>query len=193
MGCVKLIERRMTVEEYFELDEQSEIRHEYYDGEVYAMSGTTLNHNSIVGNVWSFFRSFFRHRGCRVFGESVKLKVSERYYLYPDVIVTCLPKDTSATYMVERPSILVEVSSRTTGARDRGVKLKQYKSIPSLQYYLLVSQREYSVELFSRLEGGDLWTYRSFESEEDVIRFDAFNYEISLKTIYEDIEFGCGE
>lgn len=193
MGYAQLIDRKMTVEEYFELEEQSEIRHEYYDGEVYAMSGTTLNHNSIVGNVWGVFKSFFRKRGCRVFGESVKLKVSDRYYLYPDVIVTCVPKDTSATYMVEQPSILVEVSSKTTGARDRGIKLKQYKTIPSLQYYLIVSQREYSVEVFSRVDGGDLWTYRSFESEEDVIRFDAFSFEISLKTIYDDIEFARSE
>jgi len=183
----------MTVEEYFELDEQSEIRHEYYDGEVYAMSGTTLNHNSIVGNVWAFFKSFFRKRGCRVFGESIKLKASDRYYLYPDVIVACEPKDTSGTYMIEYPSILVEVSSKSTGARDRGIKLKQYKTIPSLQYYLLVSQREYSVEVFSRVGGGDLWTHRSFESEEDVIRLDAFNFEISLKAIYEDIEFTTSE
>lgn len=189
MGYAQLIDRRMTVEEYFELEEQSEIRHEYYDGEVYAMSGTTLNHNSIVGNMWGVFKSFFQKRGCRVFGESVKLKVSDRYYLYPDVIVACVPKDTSAAYMVEQPSILVEVSSKTTGARDRGIKLKQYKTIPSLQYYLIVSQREYSVEVFSRIDGGDLWAYRSFESEEDVIRFDGFSFKISLKAIYEDIQF----
>lgn len=193
MGCEQLIQLRMTVEEYFELEEQSEIRHEYYDGEVYAMSGTTLNHNSIVGSVWGVFRSFFRQRGCRVFGESVKLTVSDKYYLYPDIIVTCAEKDTSATYMVEHPSILVEVSSKTTGARDRGVKLKQYKTIASLQYYLLVSQLEYSVELFSRLDGGHLWTYRSFESVEDIIRFDAFNFEMSLQAIYEDIEFADNE
>lgn len=193
MGYAQLIDRRMTVEEYFQLEEQSEIRHEYYDGEVYAMSGTTLNHNSIVGNIWSGFKSFFRRRGCRVFGESIKLKISDKYYLYPDVIVTCASKDTSADYMVEHPGILVEVSSKTTDAGDRGKKLKLYKAIPSLQYYLLVSQREFSVELFSRLEGGDLWTYRTFEHVEDVIRLDAFNFEITLEAIYEDIEFADNE
>lgn len=193
MGYVLLTERRMTVEEYFELEEQSELRHEFYDGEVYAMSGTTLNHNSIVGNLWSVFRSFFRQRGCRVFGESIKLKVSDRYYLYPDIIVTCVPKDTCAAYIIEQPIILVEVSSKSTDAKDRGVKLKQYKTIPSLQYYLLVSQREYSVELFSRVEATDLWTYRSFESVTDVIRFDTFNFEIALQAIYDDIDFATSE
>lgn len=193
MGYVLLTERRMTVEEYFELEEQSELRHEFYDGEVYAMSGTTLNHNSIVGNLWSVFRSFFRQRGCCVFGESIKLKVSDRYYLYPDIIVTCVPKDTCASYIIEQPIILVEVSSKSTDAKDRGVKLKQYKTIPSLQYYLLVSQREYSVELFSRVEATDLWTYRSFESVTDVIRFDTFNFEIALQAIYDDIDFATSE
>ncbi len=79
MGHAQLAELRMTVEEYFELEDQSEIRHEYYDGEVYAMSGTTLNHNSIVGNVWSVFKGFFERRRCRVFSESIKLKLSDRY------------------------------------------------------------------------------------------------------------------
>ncbi|MET7255958.1 Uma2 family endonuclease [Dyadobacter fermentans] len=183
----------MTVEEYFELEEQSEIRHEYYDGNIYAMAGTTLNHNRIVGKVRNLLGSHFLPRGCDVFSENIKVKVSDKYYPYPDVIVTCAPKDISGTYVVEHPSILVEVTSKHSEENDRTLKLKQYRTISSLQYYLLVSQREYSVEVFSRVDGGDLWTYRSFENEEDVIRFDAFNFEISLKTIYDDIEFARSE
>ncbi|MGX5858476.1 Uma2 family endonuclease [Dyadobacter jiangsuensis] len=193
MGYAQLIDRRMTVEEYFELEEQSEIRHEYYDGNIYAMAGTTLNHNRIVGKVRNLLGSHFLPRGCDVFSENIKVKVSDKYYPYPDVIVTCAPKDISGTYVVEHPSILVEVTSKHSEENDRTLKLKQYRTISSLQYYLLVSQREYSVEVFSRVDGGDLWTYRSFENEEDVIRFDAFNFEISLKTIYDDIEFARSE
>lgn len=183
----------MTVEEYFELEEQSEIRHEYYDGEVYAMSGTSFKHNDIVYNVWSALKLFFRGQGCRAFGECVKLKVSDICYLYPDVVVTCAAKDLSSTHIVEHPGVVVEIISKTSTRRDRGFKLKQCKTISSLQYYLIVSQFECKVELHSRLQASDLWTYRSFENEEDVIRFDAFNFEISLKTIYDDIEFACSE
>lgn len=193
MGCVKLIDRRMTVEDYFELERKSEIRYEYYDGEVYAMSGTTFNHNEIVDNVRSALKRFFRPQGCRIFAESVKLKVSDICYLYPDVVVTCAVKDISGTYIVEYPSIVVEVISKTSDARDRGFKLKQYKGMPSVQYYLLVSQIERKVEFFSGFEGSDLWTSRSLENLEDVVRFEAFNFEMSLKVIYENIDFAAGE
>ncbi|MCF0071345.1 Uma2 family endonuclease [Dyadobacter sp. CY261] len=179
----------MTVEEYFELEKESEIRHEYYNGEIYAMAGTTLNHNDIVDNVRSFLKGFFQPRGCRVFAESVKVKASNIYYPYPDVIVTCAPVDISGTYVVKHPTILVEVISKSSESRDRGFKLKHYRAIPSLQYYLLVSQLEYSVDMYSRLEGNDLWGYQSFEGINDAVRFDAFNFEMSLKAIYENIEF----
>jgi Uma2 family endonuclease len=193
MGYAQLIDRKMTVEEYFELEEQSEIRHEYYDGEIYAMSGTTFNHNDIVYNVWSTLKLFFRRQGCRTFGECVKLKVSDICYLYPDVVVTCAARDLSGTHIVEYPGIVVEVISKTSTKRDRGFKLKQYKTISSLQYYLLVSQFECKVEVYTRIEGSDLWTCRSFEKEEDIIRFDAFNFEISLQAIYEDVKFAAEE
>ena len=189
MGCEQLIDRRMTVEEYFELENESEIRHEYFDGEVYAMSGTTFNHNDIVDNIRSALKRFFRPQGCRAFAESVKLKVSDICYLYPDVVVTCAAKDISGTHIVEHPIVLVEVISRTSNVRDRGFKLKQYKTIPSLQYYLLVSQVGHWVELHSRLEGSDLWTCRSFENVEDIVRLDAFDFEIGLQSIYENIKF----
>lgn len=189
MGYAQLIDRRMTVEEYFELEEQSEIRHEYYDGEVYAMAGTTLNHNRIVGKVRNLLGHHFLPCGCDVFSENVKVKVSDHYYPYPDVIVTCASKDISGTYVVEHPSILVEVVSKNSEAKDRGLKLQQYRTIPSLRYYLLVSQFECSVDLYSRREGSDLWTYCGFEHAEDVICFEAFNFEMSLKAIYENITF----
>ncbi|WP_353717351.1 Uma2 family endonuclease [Dyadobacter sp. 676] len=149
MGQLQLVEQGMTVEEYFESEKASEIRHEYNNGEIYAMAGTTLNHNNIVGNVWAAFKGILRSRGLRVFFENIKLKVSDSCYLYPDVIVTCALKDVSGTYVVEHSSILVEVTSKNSDVKDRGFKLKQYKTIPSLQYYMLVSQLECSVELYS--------------------------------------------
>ena len=189
MGRVKLIERRMTVEEYFELDEQSDIRYEYYDGEVYAMSGTTFNHNDIVDNVRSALKRFFRPQGCRTFAESVKLKVSDICYLYPDVVVACAAKDLSGTHIVENPSIVVEVISKSSTKRDRGFKLKQYKTISSLQYYLIVSQVEHKAELYSRLNGSDLWNCHSFGNLDDVIRLGEFNFKINFGAIYENIRF----
>lgn len=189
MGCEQLIQLRMTVEEYFELEKKSEIRHEYYNGEVFAMAGSTLNHNRIVGKVRNLLSTQFLPRGCDVFSENVKVKVSDQYYPYPDVVVTCAPADISGTYVVQHPTILVEVVSKHSEWRDRWFKLKQYKTIPSLKYYLLVSQLEYDVQVYSQPEQNGLWTWRSFDNAEDIIRFDAFDFEISLKAIYENITF----
>lgn len=189
MGCIQLSEAIMTVEEYFELEKQSEIRHEYYNGNIYAMAGTTLNHNRIVGKVRTLLSNHFLPRGCDVFSENVKVKVSDNYYPYPDVIVTCAPKDISGTYVVERPSILVEVTSKHSEENDRTLKLKLYKTIPSLQYYLLISQIEPSIDLYARVEGDNLWTWRSFENLRDVIRLEAFDFETRLEAFYENIIF----
>jgi Uma2 family endonuclease len=189
MGHAQVIEHRMTVEEYFEIEKRSEIRHEYYNGEIYAMAGTTLNHNRIVGRMRSLLSSRFLPHGCDVFSENVKVRVSDNYYPYPDIIVTCAPSDISGTYVVKHPSILVEVLSKTSATCDRVFKLRQYKSISSLRYYLLVSQNEYNVELYSRLDGKDLWTYQTFNNVNDVIQLEGFNFDIALKSIYENIEF----
>ncbi|SDG97839.1 Endonuclease, Uma2 family (restriction endonuclease fold) [Dyadobacter soli] len=179
----------MTVEEYFELEEQSEIRHEYFNGEMYAMADDSLNHNEIVSNIRAAFSSFFRPRGCRAFAETIKLKASDIYYAYPDVMVTCAPSDVSGTYIVEHPSILVGVVSKTSEHIDRVFKLKEYKRIASLKYYLLVAQNDYGVELYSRLEQTDLWTYHTFHNPTDNVRLDAFDFQMSLDAIYENIEF----
>lgn len=189
MGHAQIAEQKYTVEEYLEMEEKSEIRHEFYDGEVFAMAGTTLNHNDIVDNVRSILKDFFRPKGCRIFAENVKVKVSDIYYPYPDVIVTCSASDISGTYIIKHPSILVEVLSKSSATYDRGFKLRRYKSISSLQYYLLVSQNEFYVELFARSGDADIWLYQTFENAEDVIRLDTFNFEIKLQSIYENIEF----
>ncbi|MBO9617284.1 MAG: Uma2 family endonuclease [Dyadobacter sp.] len=189
MGHAQLVEQKMTVEEYFELEKRSEIRHEYYNGEVYAMAGTTLNHNRIVGKVRNLLGSHFLSKRCDVFSENVKVEVSSVYYPYPDVVVTCAPSDISGTYIIRHPTVLVEVMSKTSEHCDSIFKLKQYKIIPSLQYYLLVSQYDYNVSLYSRLERTDLWTYHTFSNSEDVVRLEAFDFEMSLQSIYENIEF----
>jgi Uma2 family endonuclease len=103
MGHAQVSEQKYTVEEYFEMEEKSEIRHEYYDGEIFAMAGTTMNHNDIVDNVRSVMKGVFRPKGCRVFAENVKVEASALYYPYPDVIVTCAPGDISGDLCREAP------------------------------------------------------------------------------------------
>lgn len=190
MGHAQISEQKYTVAEYLEMEEKSEIRHEFYDGEIFAMAGTTMNHNDIVDNVRSLLKSVFVPKGCRVFSENIKVEaVPNFFYPYPDVIVTCAKDDVNGKYIVKHPSILVEVLSKTSATYDRGFKLRMYKGIPSLQYYMLVSQNEFYVELFTRTEQKDIWTYQTFDQPSDIINFELLNFNITLSGIYENIVF----
>ena len=190
MGFALMAEPIYTVSEYLKLEEESEIRHEYYDGAVYAMAGTSMNHNRIVGKLRTIFEKRFQPDGCDVFTENVKTEViSDLCYAYPDLILTCSAKDRDGVYIVKHPTILVEVLSKTSFSKDRGFKLRMYKQIPSLQYYLLVSQHEFYVELYSRSMHENLWNYQSFDNPNDTVMFEPLKFEILLSVIYENIKF----
>lgn len=185
----KIKKHYISVEEYFAIEEQSEIRHEYYDGEIFAMAGTSLNHNEIVQNIANYLRSIFRPKGCKVLVESVKLEaIKNFYYPYPDLMLTCDTDDINAEYIIKNPTLIVEVLSRSTMLHDRNIKLRRYKNIPSLQYYLIVSQYECLVELYSRFDDSSSWLYDVYENETDIISFEKLNLKLSLSDIYEGIK-----
>ena len=190
MGQAQTAEKKYTVEEYLKMEEESEIRHEYFDGEIFAMAGTTMNHNRIVGRIRSFLEGVFLPKGCDVFAENVKVEAIQNfYYPYPDVIVTCAPEDISGTYIVRHPSILVEVLSKSSANYDREFKLRRYKEIASLQYYVLVSQYDCYIELYTRTDQEGIWTYQSFDSPDAVISFDLLGFSMPVSKVYEGIVF----
>ena len=131
-----------SAEEYFALEEKSPVRHEFFEGEVFAMAGASIAHNTIAGNVYMACRQALRGQNCRVQMEAVRLAVEEnRHYAYPDVMVSCDPHDQHESQQLHSPLLLVEVLSPSTEAYDRGLKFNQYKKLPSLRHYLLVSQK----------------------------------------------------
>jgi len=149
-----------SVEEYLELEEQSETRHEYYRGEVFAMARGTANHNSLVLRLASQLLSV-EARGCQVFAESVQLAVSKGlHYTYPDVMVTCHPDDVAAERQMHHPLLLTEVLSPSTAKRDRIWKMLRYQCLDSLRHYLLISQEYQAVEWYQRASSDALWTHR---------------------------------
>lgn len=156
MGQAESTVRRYTVAEYMALEEQSEIRHQYYKGEVFAIAGGTLNHSILILRCASPLMAATEARGCRVFAESVQLMVAEgEYFTYPDVIVTCEPKDVEAIRVVKNPVLLIEVLSDSTAEHDRLWKLFRYQNLSSLRHYLLVSQQYQGIEWYRRAEGGE--------------------------------------
>lgn len=190
MGLPLTDKKYYTLEEYLAWEEHNEIRHEFYQGEVFAMAGTTIQHNLIVDNVKDKIKQNFQPKGCIVLTESVKLEVIKNvYYPYPDVMLTCHTLDKKSDYIIKFPSLIVEVLSKSTSDYDRGFKWHQYKKMPSLQHYLLVSQYEMLVELYSRNDTSDIWTYQVFENQTDEIYFNHLDFKMPVQTIYQDIVF----
>ena len=187
-----LEKKRYTVEEYFALEEKSEVRHEFFDGEIFAMAGGTLNHNRIAQNIgYSLRKSKKNH--CDIFIENVKLEaIKDFYYPYPDVMLTCNPFDLREKNKIAHPSLIVEVLSKASMRSDITTKLKKYKAIPSVQYYMMVSQYEMSVELYSRVNE-NLWNYQEFTEQNEEIHFEKLEIKLSLSEVYENIIFESAE
>ncbi|GAB3504796.1 Uma2 family endonuclease [Spirosoma knui] len=179
-----------TVEEYLQLEEKSEVRHEFYRGEIYAMAGGTVNHNLLIDSVKDLFKAGLKGKSCRVFSENMKVDVlSDGYMPYPDVVLTCHPFDLRGDNLVVRqPRLLVEVLSKSTASQDRGFKWQKYRKIPSLWYYMLVDQYTTTVELFSRIEETSEWINSIYEDLADTIVLPRLGVEMTVGAIYDGIE-----
>jgi Uma2 family endonuclease len=178
---------RFTPEEYFAWEEQQLERHEYIDGEVYAMSGGTINHGVIALNFGALLKTHMRGRGCKTLNSDCRVSiVGSTKYVYPDLSVTCDERDKTTTQYITYPCLIVEVLSDSTEAYDRGNKFKMYRQNPVLQEYVLVSTDRIEVELFRR-SGEDNWQIINYQAG-DAIELKSINLSVSIEQIYEDIE-----
>jgi Uma2 family endonuclease len=185
MGQEEQQPRRYTVEEYLALEEQSKIRHEYFEGEVFAMSGADISHNLIGVNFVSALKQALRGKPCRVVMEGVQLAVREGgHYTYPDVMITCDPEDQRAKRILKAPVLLIEVLSPSTAEYDRGRKFNQYKQLASLQHYILVSQTSWLVEWYRR-EANNIWSFTAFVEAEDALVIPDLNINLTVAEIYD--------
>jgi Uma2 family endonuclease len=179
-------EKYFTVDEYIEFEENSEIRHEFHDGYLYPMSGTSDAHNEIVLNMATALRSTFQKQGCKIYAENLKLQIVENSkYLYPDIMLTCDERDSASPFIKRYASLIIEVLSKSTAAYDKSDKFDLYQRVASIQYYLLVDSRWQSVELYSRTTKGTIWTYQKFYERNEIIEFSKLNFELSLEDIYQ--------
>ena len=180
--------QKMTVEEYLEWEAQQEIRHEYVNGEVFAMTGNTIPHNDLALNFYTALRPHLRSRGCRMNVSDVKLQVSfqSRYY-YPDVIVSCDPEDINSRNFIQNPKIIVEVLSPSTSAKDRDEKFTCYLKIPTLQEYILIDSQKIFVERYCRGEGR-MWLYYPYTAGE-IVTLSSIEFDLPIELLYEGVGF----
>jgi Uma2 family endonuclease len=183
---------KMTVEEYLEWEPRQDLRYEYFNGEVFAMTGGTIPHNDIALNFYTALRPHLRSRGCRVNVSDVKVQVSSKSpYYYPDVVVSCDPQDINARKFIQNPKIIAEVLSPGTSAKDRGEKFTNYLNMPSLKEYLLINSETISVERYCRGEGR-MWLYYPYTAG-DIITLSSIEFEIAIELLYEGVVFESEE
>jgi Uma2 family endonuclease len=182
-------EHRYSLEEFINL-EINDTKYEFWDGELLPMSAASLDHNDIVFNINASFRKGLKNKGCRSFQENVFLKLKQFNKVFlPDVMVSCNQDEfISKNNFLETPTILVEVLSDSTELYDRTKKWEIYRRIPSLRYYLLVSQHEYLIDMYHRANEQSLYYFQAFEGTESIISFKDPEFEISLGDIYEGIQ-----
>ena len=180
----------LTPEEYLHLEEQSPVKHEYIDGQIYAMAGASDPHVTIALNLATLLRSHVRGSGCRVYISDMKAQIESlnRFY-YPDVMVTCDPKDQETVTYKRFPTLIVEVLSDSTEAFDRGDKFVDYQEIESLREYVLISTKRQRVECFRRNEQG-LWVLQSYRPEQTSFRLDSISFDGKLEGLFEDVTLG---
>ncbi|HXB94261.1 MAG TPA: Uma2 family endonuclease [Puia sp.] len=183
--------RMFTIEDYLQMEEFSNVRHEYYKGEIFAMSGTRADHNIISGNLLFHLRSKIRDRSCEVFNADQRIYIEANgLFTYPDLSVVCKEpvfyKDDDLN--LTNPSVIIEVLSLSTKGYDRGQKFTLYQDLPSLQEYILVDSTSISVEHF-RKESGGSWRGFLLNEQNNVLEIATGGVAVSLADIYEKTRF----
>ncbi len=176
----------ISSQEYFEMEEVAEYKSEYYQGEIFAMSGASFNHNVIAGNTFAALHSSLSDYDCIVFSSDMKIQVDkESHYTYPDISIVCGDVEFAENRndVIANPLVIFEILSDSTKDYDRGSKFTAYRNIASLKDYILVDQHSYHVEYFHKNEA-DQWSLSEFKNVNDMFKISSTDVELSLKTVY---------
>jgi Uma2 family endonuclease len=179
--------RKMTVEEYFELDGDPSAKYEYIDGYAVAMSGGSVGHARIAKNIVRKFDDHLQEGPCQTHTSDVKVLIATRgNYFYPDVAVSCDPNDNDINVQfVRSPRLIIEVLSPSTESKDRDAKFQQYQMLPSLQEYVLVSARYQFIECYRR-QSDETWLYQAYRPDQ-LVEFKSLNVQLAFAEIYANV------
>ena len=178
-----------TPEQYLALEEKAEYKSEYYQGEIVAMAGASINHNRITRNVATELTNAFANKPCEAFTSDLRLWIERRqFYTYPDVMVVCgdLEFFKDRTDTITNPQIIIEVLSESTESYDRSQKFHAYWTLDSLVEYVLIDQYRRRVEYFRRVSERE-WLLRVFTKMDDVLKLESLSLEILIEAIYRNV------
>jgi Uma2 family endonuclease len=180
----------VSVEEYLEGERDSQLRHEYVEGHVYAMAGASDDHNRIAGNIFSFLHAALRGKPCEPFMNDMKARIPPQFasaFYYPDVLVACDPTDTEKYYR-ERPAVIVEVLSPETRRTDEREKAIAYRLFPSVEVYLLIEQDRLRITALHRADND--WRREVIEGRTATLKLECLGVEIPVERIFERTRVG---
>lgn len=176
----------VSPEDYLEGEKISLIKHEYRQGEIYAMAGASDAHETIFINLVNRLTSHVRGRGCRIYAGNMKARIEQaNIFYYPDVMITCDERDRNPDDFKRYPCLIVEVLSPTTQAFDRSDKFADYRTLETLQEYVLINQEKVSVDSFRRNSEGR-WVLYPYGKDEEV-QLASVNFSCPIAALYEDV------
>lgn len=183
--------KHYTPAEYLAREDAAEYKSEYYQGEIFAMAGGSINHNRIVGDLYGKLNRTLLNKNCEAFMNEMKVWIeTEQLFTYPDILVVCGKPQfyQDRDDIVTNPRLIVEILSEATKNYDRGEKFKFYRTLPSLQEYLLIDQYTIHVEQFF-LESPGKWIFTEYREAGNVLKLTSVDFQIVLQELYERVEF----
>ena len=184
-----------TAEEYLAMERDSDIRHQFVQGEIFAMSGASRKHNVISGNTFAALHNQLKNRPCEIYNNDMRVKISScGDYVYPDIVAVCdkpqLEDEQLDTLL--NPTLIIEVLSESTEAYDRGRKFTAYRSLDSLREYLLIAQDGVQIEHYQR-QGEGHWLLSEALDLQAILELPAIDCRLELKDVYAKINFSALE
>ena len=182
-------EHWISLEEYHEIERNSDIKYEYADGRIYNMSGGTSEHSQIAGNMYIALATRLRGKSCRAFNSDMKVQPlgDENPSYFPDVTMTCNPEDYKrGSTAIRSPRLVIEVLSPSTTYRDRGEKLRVYKACATMEEYVMVSTRRQEIEVYHRVSANK-WENTQYTVEQEVTLV-SVGLTIPVSEIYADTD-----
>lgn len=175
--------KRLTVEAFLAWEDQQQERHEFVDGEIFAMTGGTLNHSLLGFTLAKLLDRQLRSRGCITLPEGIKVRAGADIF-YPDIVVACSRQQPDPR-VISNPVLLAEILSPSTESYDRGGKWSHYQQLPSLQTYMLVAQDKVQVDVYRRTQDG--WLFSRHTNLEAVVELADPPCRLTLAELYADL------
>ena len=182
--------QRFSIEEYLEMEDAATEKHEYYQGEIFAMSGEKVPHNEISGNLYFVLRKKLQGKKCRPYNSDQRIHIAENtLFTYPDISIICGEIKTlnDDNLNVLNPAVIIEILSPSTKNYDRGEKFKLYRDIPTLKEYILIDSESVHIEVF-RLNETNHWELEEYNSMEEELYIKGINEKISIAEIYDGVK-----